>query len=149
MISRSIKVGLATSKKVCVICFIENPFKMMKMAFYFMLKAIFVLKIFHFMSFWSCRRNGLIKQIRLISKFMTCNLVSKQLQQAYCPISHEVKATRSMKLGQLTENNKTNIFLQKLYRKCARETSSRPLFIFKKAYYKVKASGLQLIFNIF
>ena len=33
-------------------------------------------------------------------------------------------------------------------RKWARETSSRPLFILKKALYKVKASGLQLKFNI-
>ena len=31
-------------------CFIENPFKMMKNAFYFILKALFVLKIFKFLS---------------------------------------------------------------------------------------------------
>ena len=34
------------SKKICFICFNECPLKMMKNAFYFMLKALFVLKIF-------------------------------------------------------------------------------------------------------
>ena len=38
------------SKKNCVICFIESLLKMMKNAFYFILKALFVLKIFKFLS---------------------------------------------------------------------------------------------------
>ena len=33
-----------------VICFIESPLKMVKNAFYFILKALFVLKIFKFLS---------------------------------------------------------------------------------------------------
>ena len=45
-----IKVGLSPSKKNCVICFIESPLKMMKNAFYFILKTLFVLKIFKFLS---------------------------------------------------------------------------------------------------
>ena len=45
-----LKVGLSPSKKNCVICFIESPLKMMKNAFYFILKALFVLKIFKFLS---------------------------------------------------------------------------------------------------
>ena len=44
------KVGLSPSKKNGVICFIESPLKMMKNAFYFILKALFVLKIFKFLS---------------------------------------------------------------------------------------------------
>ena len=36
--------------KKCVICCIEGPLKMMKNAFYFILKAPFVLKIFKFLS---------------------------------------------------------------------------------------------------
>ena len=43
-------VGLSPSKKICVICLIESPLKMMKNAFYFILKAFFVLKIFKFLS---------------------------------------------------------------------------------------------------
>ena len=37
-------------KKNCVIYLIESPLKMMKNAFYFILKALFVLKIFKFLS---------------------------------------------------------------------------------------------------
>ena len=58
----------------------------------------------------------------------------KQLKYTYCRISHKVKATKGkMKFGQLIEYNKRNIFLQKLCGKWGRETSSRPLFIFKKS----------------
>ena len=32
------------------LCLIENPLKMMKNAFYFILKALFVLKLFKFLS---------------------------------------------------------------------------------------------------
>ena len=45
----------------------ESSLKMMKNAFYFTLKALFVLKNF-ILTFWS---NGLIRMIRLISKFLT------------------------------------------------------------------------------
>ena len=47
---RVLKVGLSPSKKVCVICQSENSLKMMKNAFYFVLKAFFVLKIFKLLS---------------------------------------------------------------------------------------------------
>ena len=42
------------------------------------------------------------------------------------------KMNQAMKLGQLIKYNKRNIFLQNLCRKWGRETSSWPLFIFKK-----------------
>ena len=45
-----LKVGLSPSKKTCVTCFIESPLKMMKNAFYFIVKALFVPKIFKFLS---------------------------------------------------------------------------------------------------
>ena len=45
---------------------------MMKNAFYFILKALFVLKIFKFChDFWSSKKNGLVKNIEVTSKFMT------------------------------------------------------------------------------
>ena len=43
------KVGLSTSKKCTFICFNESRLKIVKNAFYFILKAIFVLKIFKFL----------------------------------------------------------------------------------------------------
>ena len=45
----SFKVGLSPSKKNCVVYFIESPLKMMKNTFYFILKALFILKIFKFL----------------------------------------------------------------------------------------------------
>ena len=48
------KVGLSPSKKGYVICLIKSPLKMMKNAFYFILKALFVLKIFNFLSQLFC-----------------------------------------------------------------------------------------------
>ena len=44
----NIKVGLSPSKKNYFICFNESPLKMMKNAFYFILKAPFVLKYLNF-----------------------------------------------------------------------------------------------------
>ena len=65
-----------------------------------MLKALFVLKIFKFLS-WLF---GHIEK-RLSWRH---NVVIKQLQYRYCLISHELKV---MKFGQLIEYNKGNIFL--------------------------------------
>ena len=41
---------LSPSKKKFIICFNDSPSKMMKNAFYFILKALFVLQIFKFLS---------------------------------------------------------------------------------------------------
>ena len=43
-----LKVGLSPSKKTCFTCFIESTLKLMKNPFYFILKTLFVLKIFKF-----------------------------------------------------------------------------------------------------
>ena len=48
--SVSLKSDSHLPKKICVICLIESPLKMMKNAFYFILKAFFILKIFQFLS---------------------------------------------------------------------------------------------------
>ena len=45
-----VKVGLSPSKKVYFICSNESPLKMVKNAFHFILKVLFVLKIFNFLS---------------------------------------------------------------------------------------------------
>ena len=53
----ALNVGLPPSQKNCFIFFNKNPLKMMKNAFYFILKALFVLKIFKFLS-WLFRHVG-------------------------------------------------------------------------------------------
>ena len=44
----SFQVGLSPSKKIIFIYLNKSPLKMMKNAFYFMSKGLFVLEIFHF-----------------------------------------------------------------------------------------------------
>ena len=73
-----------------------KPFKMMKNAFYLTLKkALFVFKMFKFLSgLFGHIKNDLIRNLYLVSNFMTSNLFNKQLQYTYCPIFHKVKGTR-------------------------------------------------------
>ena len=73
------------------------------------------------MTFWSCRKNGLIRKLRLTTKVMT----------SLTNISRS-KDNQTMKLGQLIEYNKRNIFFKNYVGNEAGETSSKPLF-FKKA----------------
>ena len=67
-----IKVGLLPSKNVGFICFNESPLKIMKIYFYFTLKAPFVLKVINFWpDFFGHAGKRFDKKLRLISKFMT------------------------------------------------------------------------------
>ena len=50
-----IKVELSPSKKIIFIYFNDSPLKIIKKAFYFILKALFVF----ILTFWACRQNRL------------------------------------------------------------------------------------------
>ena len=54
-----------------------------------------------------------------------------------------------MKLGQLIVYNKRNIFLQKQEENEAGRLVPDLALLFKKAYYELKESGLQLSFSMF
>ena len=54
-----------------------------------------------------------------------------------------------MNFGQLTEYKKRNVFLKKSGRNEEGSLVPDPFFFFKKALYEVKATGLQLGFNMF
>ena len=54
-----------------------------------------------------------------------------------------------MKLGQLIEYKKKNIFLQKFEENKARREVPDLFLFLKNVQYEVKASGVQLSFNIF
>ena len=79
-------------KSLFLFSLMKGPIKMTKNAFHFVLKALFVLEIFRFLAM---SRNGLIRKLWLISKFMTSQTGEKKLQYTYCPISQEVKATKT------------------------------------------------------
>ena len=64
----------------------------MKNAFYFILKALFVLKIFKMLPWYFGHVEERFDQKNKV------NLVNKQLQYTYYPISQEVKAITQWKL---------------------------------------------------
>ena len=66
-------------------------------------------------------KNGLIRKIRLISKFMT-----SQPGKSILPNIAKRKGNHTMKCGQLIEYNTRNIFLEKSYTKCSGEIIPRP-----------------------
>ena len=82
------------------------------------------------MTFWSCIKNGLIRKIRLTSKFMMSQPGLQTIAIHILPKISQSKGNQTMKFGQLIVSNKRDTFLQKLCQKWGRETSSRPLFIF-------------------
>ena len=66
------------------------------------------------MTFWSCRKNGLIKKISLTSKFMTSQPVLQTIAIHVLPIISQSKGNQKMKFGKLIEYDKRSIFLLKL-----------------------------------
>ena len=50
MFGKNLKSDSHLPNKICVICLIESPLTIMENAFYFILKALFVLKIFKILS---------------------------------------------------------------------------------------------------
>ena len=50
MVSKELKSGFRLPQKNCVICVIGSPLEVMKNVSYIILKALFVLKIFRFLS---------------------------------------------------------------------------------------------------
>ena len=74
----------------------------MKNAFYFILKGLFVHKIFKFLSWLFGHAEKKTAWLEREGEFQNPwrhNLVNKQLQYTYCPISQEVKATRQWNLA--------------------------------------------------
>ena len=91
-----------------IVCFKESPLKMMKNAFYFILKFLFVLKILKSLScpFAHVEKTTWLEREVLFQNLWRHNQVNNQLQNSYYPISQEVKINQTMKFGQLIEYNK-------------------------------------------
>ena len=98
-----INAELSPSKKMCFIGFNESPLKILKNAFYFIVKAPFVLKYLNFfLTFWSCRKDGLIRKIKLIQNLWCHSMVNKHR----LPDISQGKDNQIMKLGQLVHYSK-------------------------------------------
>ena len=90
----------------------------MKNAVYFTLKALFVLKIFKFLSWlFGDDKNGLIRKIRLISKFMTSHSGQQTISIHILPNISRSKHNQTMKFGQLIEYIMINIFVKNVVKK--------------------------------
>ena len=81
-------------------------------AFYFTLKALFVRKIFQFLS-WLLGQDGLIRKIRLISEFMTSQTGWQTVKIQILPNIWRSKGNETMKFAQLIKHNMRNTFLKK------------------------------------
>ena len=91
---------------------------MMKIAFLYLKSSFRSQGILVFVTtFWSCRKNGLIRKIRLTSELMTSQPGLQTIGIHILPNISQSKVNQTMKFGQLIEFNKKNIFLQKLSRK--------------------------------
>ena len=117
----------------------------LKSSFLFQDIQIFVL------TFCSCRKNGLIRKIRLVLEFMTSQPSKKTIAIHILSNISRSKDNQTMKFVRLIEYNKRNIFLQNSYRKCNEAWTLVPdlFLLFKKASYEAKISGLQLKYSIF
>ena len=93
------------------------------------------------LTYWLCKKSGLIRRLRLISKFITSQTGQQIITIHILPIISRRKDNQAVKFSQLIEYNVRNIFLQKSFRKWGRETSSRPLLLFKKVLCKIKING--------
>ena len=72
---KCLKVWLSPSKNVFFICFNDSPSKMMKNTLFHLKRSFCSQDILIFvLTFCLCRKNGLIRNIQLISKFMTSHL---------------------------------------------------------------------------
>ena len=78
-----------------------------------------MLEIFQFFvpTFWSCRENGLIRKVRLTSKFMASQPGLRTIAMHILLNISQSKGNQTMKFGRLIKYNKINILLQKLWRK--------------------------------
>ena len=99
------------------------------------------------MTFWSYRKNGLIRKVWLISKFMKSKLGWQTFVIHILPNISLIKDNQAMNLSQLVEYKNRSIFLQKSCRKWGRETSSRSLFCFLKGFIEVKSRCFAVYFQ--
>ena len=84
----------------------------MRHSFYFLLKAHFVLEIITFLFCLSGYiESGLIRNLILISKFMTPQTGQQIITIHILPNISWSKGSQTMKFGQLTEHDMRNCFL--------------------------------------
>ena len=98
----------------------------MSNAFHFTVKALFVLKIYKFLSwFFGQVEKGLIRKIRVILKSMRSQSGKQTITTHIFLNNWKSKGNKTFKFGQLIEYNMKKIFLEKSYSKSGGKTISR------------------------
>ena len=130
-----LKVGLSSSKKVAFICFDESPLNIIKNAFYFMSKVLFVLEVFKFLSWhYDYIEKRLDKKAKVnfkihdITDRTKSNVTAGQKAFAIHILTNisRSKGNQIKKLGQLIDYYMTNNFPENItYTKCGEKTSFR------------------------
>ena len=132
------KVGPSPSKKVGFVWLNASPTNMIKYAFCFTSKAIFVLKIFKYLSwcFRLCRKK--LKKAKV--NFKIYGVTTWETNNCNTFMAQYLKKQRQSDnlFGQLLEYDRRNIFFEKPSRKWCSETSSRSIFAFQKSLYEEK-----------
>ena len=96
----------------------KSSLKTMKNTFYFMFKALFVLRHLQFCSdFLIMKENGLIRKLRFISKYMTSSTGKQTIAMLILLNVLRSKGKQAMKFDQFIEYNVRNIFLKKIIQK--------------------------------
>ena len=100
-------------EKLLLFASIKNPLKMKKNVFYFLLKSLFVLKIFKFLSwlFWLCKK--WLDEKTKVSKFMTSQTGILTITTRILSNFSWSKSSQTMKFILLIEYKMKNIFLKK------------------------------------
>ena len=104
---------------------------------------LFPKNLFFFLNFWSYRKSGLIRKIWLILKCMTKQPGEQTIAIHILYNISGSKGNQAFKFGQLIEYKK--YFRSKIMQKISQSDQFQNSFCILK---KLKASGLQLSFNI-
>ena len=98
--------------------FLQSLFKNEENVFYFILKALFVLKVFKFfLDLLVMQKNVLIRKIRLISRFAASQPGKQTMTIHILSNISRCKDNQIIKFGHLIDCNMRNTLLQKSYKK--------------------------------
>ena len=105
--------------KIVLFASMKALYKRWEMLFFHLKSSFCSQDIWMFLlPFWSCRKDDLIRKIRLISKFMTSQPGQQTIPIHILPNTSQSKGNQVMKFSQVIEDNKGNIspskFMQKI-----------------------------------
>ena len=128
-------------RKFVLVYFNGSSLKIIKNTFYFMFKVLFVLEIITFLSWlFGYVEKWFDKKVMVNFKiYDVTDWTRNNCNYTYSPI---YQGNQILKFGQLIEYNMRKIFLEKSYKQCDGETSSRPF------YKKIKRISRSTVWNV-